>query len=190
MKKDLGARLAVYPTPVYLIATYDKADKANVMAVGWGGVCCSTPPSVAISVRKATYTYQALCERQAFTLNLATTAYVEEASYFGLASGRNEDKFATTGLTPIHSDFVDAPYIAELPVNLECQIIHQYEIGSHTQFIGQILNVKVDEQIQTDSPIIEQIHPIVYGVGNDHVYYGLGEKIVSQHQFMPQKKSS
>jgi flavin reductase (DIM6/NTAB) family NADH-FMN oxidoreductase RutF len=44
MKKDMGANLMVYPTPIYLVATYDRNNKPNVMTVGWGGVCCSNPP--------------------------------------------------------------------------------------------------------------------------------------------------
>ena len=46
MKSDIGAKLAIYPTPVYLIATYDREGKPNIMTVGWGGVCNSNPPFV------------------------------------------------------------------------------------------------------------------------------------------------
>lgn len=46
MKRNIGAKLAIYPTPVYLAATYDRDGKANVMTVGWGGVCNSIPPCV------------------------------------------------------------------------------------------------------------------------------------------------
>ena len=35
MKTDIGAKLTVYPTPVYLVATYDRQGKANIMTVGW-----------------------------------------------------------------------------------------------------------------------------------------------------------
>lgn len=56
MKSDIGAKLAIYPTPVYLIATYDREGKPNIMTVGWGGVCNSNPPCVCISVRPATHT--------------------------------------------------------------------------------------------------------------------------------------
>ncbi len=57
MKKSLGAKTIAYPTPVFIVGTYDKAGKPNVMNVGRGGLCCSSPPSVAVSLRKATYTY-------------------------------------------------------------------------------------------------------------------------------------
>ena len=178
MKSDVGAKLAIYPTPVYLVATYDREGKANVMTVGWGGVCNSNPPCVCISVRPATHTYHALMERKAFTLNLATEKFAKEAAYCGRVSGRNVDKFKEVGFTAIKSKVVDAPYIQELPVNVECDIIQIHEIGSHNQFIAQIMNVKIDDNLlNKDKPIIELLKPIVYGVGNDFNYYRIGENI-------------
>jgi flavin reductase (DIM6/NTAB) family NADH-FMN oxidoreductase RutF len=59
---------------------------------------------------------------------------------------------------------VDAPYVAEFPMILECKVIHQYEIGLHTHFVGEILDVKVDESMLDDdgNPDIEKIRPIVF----------------------------
>jgi len=56
VKKSLGPGTWLYPTPVFVVGTYDAGGKPNVMTVAWGGICCSKPPCVAISVRKATYT--------------------------------------------------------------------------------------------------------------------------------------
>ncbi|MEK6635386.1 MAG: flavin reductase, partial [Planctomycetota bacterium] len=78
MKKSLGAKAIVYPTPVLIVGTYDNAGKPNVMNVAWGGICCSSPPSVAVSVRKATYTYGNIVERKAFTINIPSETYVKE----------------------------------------------------------------------------------------------------------------
>lgn len=101
MKKSLGAKTIVYPTPVFIVGTYDKSGKPNAMNVAWGGLCCSSPPCVAISVRKATYTYGNIVERKAFTINIPSEAYVKEADYFGVASGAKADKFSVTKLTPV-----------------------------------------------------------------------------------------
>jgi len=61
--------------------------------------------------------------------------------------GMNTDKFAITGLTPQHADHVDAPCIAGFPGVLEWRVTRQVEIGSHTRFIGKILDVKIDESM-------------------------------------------
>ena len=54
MKKSLGAKTLVYPTPVLVICTYDHEGNPNAMTAAWGGICSSSPPCVAISLRKAT----------------------------------------------------------------------------------------------------------------------------------------
>ena len=64
-----------------------------------------------------------------------------------LTSGRDEDKFARAGLTAVASDLVDAPYVKEFPVVMECKVRQTIEIGLHTQFIGEIVDIKVDEAI-------------------------------------------
>jgi flavin reductase (DIM6/NTAB) family NADH-FMN oxidoreductase RutF len=96
MKKSLGSKTLLYPTPVWVVGTYDKDGKPNVMTIAWGGICCSKPPCVAISLRKATYSYGNIMERKAFTLNIPSEAHAGQADYFGLVSGKNEDKFAAT----------------------------------------------------------------------------------------------
>jgi flavin reductase (DIM6/NTAB) family NADH-FMN oxidoreductase RutF len=87
-----------------------------------------------------------------------------EADYVGIASGRDVDKFATSGLTPIRSELVDAPYAAEFPVVLECRLLHVIEIGLHTQFIGEIIDVKADCDVLGDDglPDIMKIKPLIY----------------------------
>jgi flavin reductase (DIM6/NTAB) family NADH-FMN oxidoreductase RutF len=163
MKKSFGARTLIFPTPVWCVGSYDKNNNPNVMTIAWGGICCSQPPCVTISLRKATYTYGNIMERKAYTLSVPSEDYVKEADYFGIVSGRDVDKFKETGLTPTRSALVDAPYVEEFPMVLECKVIHHYEIGLHTHFVGEILDVKVESGMLTDKgeADIEKIRPFV-----------------------------
>jgi len=178
MKKSLGAKTLIYPTPVLVVCTYDEEGKPNAMTAAWGGICCSSPPCVAISLRKATYTYGNLMSKKAFTINIPSENYLKEADYFGIVSGKKEDKFAKTGLTPIKSDLVDAPYIREFPLNLECKIIQVIELGLHTQFIGEVMDAKIDDTIQEKQPIIEQLQPLIFAPDSRN-YYTIGKQIGS-----------
>ena len=175
MKKSIGAKPLAYPTPVWIVGTYDKEGKPNVMAVAWGGVCCSTPPCVTVSLRKATHSYASIVERKAYTINILSEKRIAEADYFGIASGRDRNKFVDTGLTAVTSDVVDAPYIAEASLVLECKLIHTHEIGLHTQFIGEIIDVKADEEVLDANglPDIEKVRPMIY-VPVTYAYYGIG----------------
>ena len=175
MKKSLGAKTLVYPTPVLVVGTYDKAGKPNVMTVSWGGICCSQPPCVAVSVRKATYTYSNILERKAFTISIPSEEHVKQVDYFGLVSGRTMDKFAATKLTPVKSKLVDAPYVKEFPVVLECQLVHVFELGVHTQFVGEVLDAKVEESAlgMGTSVDLKKIKPLIF-VPDNQDYYGIG----------------
>ena len=176
MKKSMGAKTMIYPTPVLIVGTYDMNGKPNVMAAAWGGICCSRPPCVTVSLRKATYTYGILMERQAFTVSIPSQDYVREADYVGIVSGRNEDKFSVAGLTAVKSELINAPYVKEFPLVLECKLLHTFEIGSHTQFIGEILDVKADQAVLGEDglPDMEKVRPIMF-TPEKRGYYGVGE---------------
>ena len=115
-------------------------------------------------------------QRRAFTVNVPSRRYLRETDYFGIASGRDTDKFARTGLTPVRSDLVDAPYIAEFPLILECRLLKTVEIGTHTQFIGEILDVKADEELLNAKgyPEVAKVQPIIYAP-TVRQYYSIGE---------------
>ncbi|MCE8424511.1 MAG: flavin reductase family protein [Candidatus Methanoperedens sp.] len=176
MKKSLGAKTLVYPVPVWVIGTYDNERKPNVATIAWGGICCSQPPCVAISLRKATYSYGNIMDRKAFTVNVPSEKYVKEADYFGTVSGRNVDKFSESGLTSVKSEQVDAPYLKEFPLVLECKLIRIIEIGLHTQFIGEIMDVKADELVIGENGLtdIEKLKPVIYATDTSS-YYGIGK---------------
>ena len=178
MKKSMGAKTMILPTPVLIVGTYDTAGKPNVMTVAWGGICCSEPPCIAISLRKATYTYENIVEKKAFTVHITTEPYLKEADYFGIVSGKKVDKFAATGLTPVKAELVDAPYIKEFPLVFECELLHTIEIGLHTQFIGVIVDVKIDKEILTSDgfPDIEKMKPVAFAPGIRD-YYSFGKVI-------------
>ncbi len=178
MKRSLGPRTLVYPTPTWIIGSYDKNGRPNGATVAWGGVCNSQPPCMAVSLRKATYSYGNLMERQAFTVNVPSESQVRQVDYFGLASGREVDKFSATRWTPVRSELVDAPYIDEFPLVLECRVIKIEELGLHTQFVGEIVDVKADESVLNGDglPDIERVRPILFAP-EIRAYYGIGANL-------------
>ncbi|UCF09442.1 MAG: flavin reductase family protein [Candidatus Bipolaricaulota bacterium] len=178
MKKSLGRKTLVTPTPVWVVGTYDADGKANIMTAAWAGICCSKPPSVCVSLREATYTYQSIVDRGAFTVNLPTVEQAVAADYAGIATGREADKFAVAGLTAERAGEVDAPIVAELPLNVECKLIHTLKIGLHTLFVGEIVDVQADEEIlgEKDRPLLDKLRPFVFAT-TEATYRAIGEPI-------------
>ncbi|HOB17279.1 MAG TPA: flavin reductase family protein [Candidatus Methanoculleus thermohydrogenotrophicum] len=172
-KRSIGPRTLLYPHPILIIGTYGSDGRPNAMVVAWGGICSSRPPAVAVSIQKSRQTYENLIEQREFTVSIPSVDYIKEADYFGIVSGRDTDKFAATGLTPVKGDQVNAPYVGEFPIVLECRLLQTVEIGMHTQFIGEILDVKVDESVlgQDGKPDIRKIRPFAYD-SMRREYYG------------------
>ena len=175
MKKSLGAKTLVYPTPVFVAGTYDKEGKPNVMTASWGGICCSQPPCVAVSLRKATYTYGNILARKAFTISIPLEGHIKEADYFGLVSGRSGDKLAATKLTAVRSELVDAPYVKEFSLIVECKLAHVIELGLHTQFVGEVMDVKAEESVMGKGSLLDitKVKPLAFAP-DTQAYYGIG----------------
>jgi len=174
-RTSLGAKTIHFPTPACVVGTYDADGKPNVMTAAWSGICCSRPPCVYVSLREATFTHSAIKARQAYTISIPSAAHIEAVDYFGIASGRDQDKLDRAGLTAVRSDVVDAPYVAEFPVAIECRLYKTVELGLHTQFVGEILDVKGAPEVLTDGRLdIEKIKPPIYDPAKNR-YYGVGE---------------
>ena len=176
MKISLGPKTLLYPTPILVVGTYDAHGKPNAMTASWGGICCSQPPCINISLRKATYSYAAIVERKAFTVGIPDRGHIRQADYLGIASGRDTDKIATAGLTAVRSELVDAPYIAEFPLTLECRLVHTADLGLHTLFVGEVIDAKIDIESLTPegNADIRKINPFLFDPGSKE-YYGVGE---------------
>ena len=135
----------VYPAPAAMISVADAEGNTNIITAAWTGNICSDPPMAYVSIRPERFSYHMVEDTGCFVINLTTKKLARATDYCGVRSGRNEDKWKTAGLTPEPADFVKAPLIKECPVNIECQVAGQIELGSHTMFIGKVLAVHVDE---------------------------------------------
>jgi len=178
MKQSLGAKTILCPLPVLVVGSYDESGRPNVMTISWGGICCSDPPCAAVSVRKNRYSYGGIVKNEAFTVNVPSAAQVRQADYVGTYSGRDEDKFAAMDLTAVRSDLVNAPYVDEFPLVLECALRHTIEIGVHTQFIGEIMDVKIEADVLDENGRLDvaKLQPFIYAAGEGG-YWAVGGSI-------------
>ena len=164
------------PVPAVMVSVTDKEGKSNIITVAWAGTICTNPPMVSISVRPSRYSYQILEETGEFVINLTNESLVKACDYCGVVSGRDVDKFAKTGLTPIPMEHVHAMGIDESPVNMECKITEKRELGSHTMFIAEVVGVTVDDQYmdETGKFHINESGLVMYSHGEN---FALGKKL-------------
>ncbi len=187
MKKSLGPKTLILPTPTLLVGTYDSNSKANLVTVAWGGVCSSNPPSVAVSLQRSRYSYESIIEQKVFSVCIPSSGWAEAVDFCGVASGRDRDKFKENGLTAIRHEEYNVPIVAEFPMALVCRVIHEHDLGSHVQFVGEIMDVLVDEDKLNEkgAPDIRLVDPLVYDTAGKG-YHKVGEKV--RGAFLPIKK--
>ena len=174
MRKNFGAKPAVYPMPVFIVAAYDEDGVANAMNAAWGGI--SEEDEISICLSAGHKTTKNILFSGAFTVSVATADYVKECDYLGIVSGNKiSNKLERAGLSVAKSEFVNAPIINELPMTLECKL-RSYDEKS-CRLVGEIVNVSVDERVLTDGEADpDKIRPITYDPFR-HGYYVLGEKV-------------
>jgi flavin reductase (DIM6/NTAB) family NADH-FMN oxidoreductase RutF len=179
MKKKLGASPIVFPLPAVLVATYDDDGTPNAMTAAWAASCCHEPPCVGVAVRENRLTYANIQARRAFTINIPSTGLAKQVDYLGTVSGKRQpDKLARIGLGTERCPTADAPLIAACPVAVECELFGQLEIGSHTWFVGRVLEVHVDEAVLADDGKIDvaRLDPLAYAT-SARSYHALGESL-------------
>ena len=144
-KISLKPERPVYPSPAALITSIDKDGKPNVLTLGeCFNVSIRKPVIVGIAIRKATYSYSLIVERGEFGVNLPSANLIEKVDLVGTISGRKVDKFAEYGLTPFPAKHIAPPLIQECPVNLECKLWQEQEVGDHQLILGEVLAEYID----------------------------------------------
>lgn len=98
------------------------AGKFNSMIVGWGGFGTMwKKPFAMIVVRPQRYTFEFMEKFDSFTLSAFSEKYRKALDLIGTRSGRDLDKYQTTGLTPIPSVQISAPGFDEADLIIECR---------------------------------------------------------------------
>ena len=138
------------PVPAVMVSCCDTAAdaKPNIITIAWVGTVNSDPPMVSISVQKRRYSYDMIDRSGEFVVNLVGTKQCKAMDYCGVKSGRDTDKWADCGYTPVKVEGLEyAPAIAECPGYLACKVRQTIELGSHVMFIGEVMSCGVQEEL-------------------------------------------
>ena len=113
--------------------------KVNSMVIGWGhiGRIWERPVFVAY-VRVCRYTREMLDQNPEFTVNVPVNGFDKKAfAICGSKSGRDMDKIAEAGLTPVPPEVISVPAIREYPLTLECRVLYR-QVQDETQLPADI----------------------------------------------------
>lgn len=126
-----------------LVTAGDEAKGYNTMTASWGqlgslwGHGGGLPTSV-IYVRPQRYTKEFVDREEFYSLCFFAPEYKEKLGYLGSHSGRDGDKVAAVGLTPVFGD--GFTYFAEAKLVLVCRKLYQAPIKEEYFLDKEVMN--------------------------------------------------
>jgi flavin reductase (DIM6/NTAB) family NADH-FMN oxidoreductase RutF len=154
-KADANKKSCLQPTPKVLVSCRGTDGKNNALAVGYCCNCSFDPPMVMVGIVPSRYSYKMIKESGCFVVNLVSADQQKMFDYLGSHSGRDEDKLANIGATVAEGEKVNAPILADCPVNIECTVVDSIVTGSHEMFVGKIEAVHSEEAIVKENGDID-----------------------------------
>lgn len=146
-KKEVGKKGALQPTPKVLVSCRGKNGEDNALAVAYCGNCSYDPPMVMVGIVPSRYSYHMIKETGCFVVNIPLKSYMDTFKYLGSVSKRDCDKLKEKNVRLEEGKVVNAPILADCPVNIECTVVDSIVTGSHEMFIGKVEYVHADESV-------------------------------------------
>lgn len=142
----------------WALATAGDISHYNTCTIGWGSLgTIWGRPTATIYINPDRYTWDFLMEGDTFTVSFFPEEYREALQYLGSHSGRDEDKVATAGLTPVELE--GGVTFREANLTFVCRKLFQGEFSRdgladsinngiyknwrpHYMFVGEIIGVE------------------------------------------------
>ena len=161
------------PVPAVMVSCALPGKKPNIVTIAWAGTVNSDPPMCSISVRKERFSHDIIRDSGEFVINLCGQDQLKSLDFCGVKSGREVDKFACCGLTPVPVPGFTAPAVGECPLYLACRVVSVQALGSHDLFLGKVEQVGVQPALMDGAGRIDydKARLVAYNHGN---YYALG----------------
>lgn len=140
MKKNVGAQLALYPTPATIIGAMN-GDKPTWTLVAHVGVIGHD--RVLVSLAASHFINHVIRENQKLSINIVDENILPQADYSGSVSGAKTDK---SNLFGYEAGETGTPLIRKSPLVMECVVVDEYHSPGFESFICTISNTYVEEK--------------------------------------------
>lgn len=150
-KTQANMKSCLQPMPKVLVSCRGTDGKNNALAVAYCCNCSYDPPMVMVGIVPSRYSYHMIKETGCFVVNLVEKEQKEMFDYLGSHSGKDEDKLAKLGVNITEGVKVNAPVLADCPVNIECTVVDSIVTGSHEMFVGKIEHVSANKSLTNNT---------------------------------------
>lgn len=147
----------ITPRPIAWVVTQDAGGVVNAAPYSFFNAMGANPPTVAIGMqadpeRGFKDSARNILATGQFVVNLVPEQLADAMNLTAVDAPVGVDELQLAGLTPVPSDHVAPPRIAESPVALECENLSSVVTGPHqTVVIGRVLAIHIDDAFVLDA---------------------------------------
>jgi len=162
---------AIVPRPIAFVSTTSAEGVRNLAPFSFFTGICANPPVICFAptirgtdgTRKDTLrNIEAVPE---FVVSVVSEEFAEKMNLCSAEVPPEVDEFELSGLTPVASDLVKPPRVAESHISMECRLVQIVEVSAKplggSLVIGEVLRFHVDDGLIENYKIDpEKLHAI------------------------------
>ena len=147
----------IVPRPIAFVSTVDAAGVRNLAPFSYFTACSSNPPVVCFctTVRSSAHPYKDTLQNVKatgeFVVNIVSEEFAAQMNLCSADVPPEVDEFELSGLTPIASDLVKPPRVAESKVQMECRLFQIVTVSDRPSggilVLGEVLRFHVLESL-------------------------------------------
>ncbi len=170
---------SVVPRPIAFVSTVSPEGTFNVAPFSFFTVASSNPPVLVFTVgRRANPnprkdTLRNITTAREFVVNIVSEEFGPKMNLCAGDYPPEVDEFELSGLTPIPSDLVKAPRVAESHINMECRLLYSIEmsglVNGGNLVLGEVVRFHIDDAYFNNYRIDQdKLHAIGRMAGNSY----------------------
>jgi|SRR5262245_11292330 len=148
---------AVVPRPIAFVSTISGDGVTNLAPFSYFNAVASEPPLVAIAITDRADdpkdTLRNVRETGEFVVNVVSEPLLDAMVQTAGEWPRGTSEFGPAGLTPVPSERVRPPYVAESPLQLECKLYREVQLGESFLVVGEVVLARVRDDVLTDGRV-------------------------------------
>lgn len=148
---------AVTPRPIAFASTIDSAGNVNLSPFSFFNVFSANPPIMIFSPARrgrdntTKHTYENVLQVKEVVINIVNHDIVQQMSLSSTEYGKGVNEFEKAGLTPLASQTIKPPRVAESPVQFECRVNEVVSLGTEggagNLVICEVLKMHINEAV-------------------------------------------
>ncbi|MDQ8738213.1 flavin reductase family protein [Paenibacillus sp. LHD-38] len=177
---------SIVPRPIAFVTTRSSEGVLNAAPFSFFNIVTANPPMVAVSVQRKPGGVQKDTARNAvsageFVVHISDESYVEAINVTAANLPAEESEVVLAGLTPVASQAISVPGVAEARIRMECVLEQALPLGGSAEspacdlLIGRVVRFHIDEALYENGRIdAKALKPVSRLAGSD--YAKLGEQ--------------